>query len=66
MRKPTGAAFSNQLRKTDTHIKLHCSVKSVIYDPLPVFSFFSLTSFTSAHNILTKSFFDGSDSHDSR
>lgn len=34
-----------------------------------MFSFFSLSSpsyFTSAHNILTKSFFDGGISHDSR
>lgn len=70
LRKPIGSARSDQFRRADTQIKSHRSVKRVIYDPLPMFSFFSLSSppsyFTLAHNILTKSFFDGRISHDSR
>lgn len=69
-RKPIGSAHLTQFRRADTQIKSHRSIKHVIYDPLPMFSFFlspslPLSCFTSAHNILTKSFFDGGISHDS-
>ena len=71
LRRAIGSARADQLRRADTQIKSHRSIKSVIYDPLPTFSLFSslslpLSFFTSAHNILTKSFFDGGISHDSR
>lgn len=71
LRRAIGSARADQLRRADTQIKSHRSIKTVIYDPLPTFSLFSplslpLSFFTSAHNILTKSFFDGGISHDSR
>lgn len=57
------------LRSPNTQIESHHSIKSVIYDPLPMFFpplHLFLSYSTSAHNILTESFFDAGISQDSR
>lgn len=64
--KPTGSARCDHLRQADQIASSHkkCNLWSITN--VSFFSSSPTLCLTSAHNILTKSFFDGGGSHDSR
>lgn len=56
LRECIGSGLTNLFWRADTQIESWHSIKRVIYEPLPVFSFFSPSTISEA--ALTKSFFD--------